>query len=178
MTPRELGAPTSPLLVGVAGGSGSGKSSLAHALLLALGPSRTALLEHDAYYRDRSSVPADGRATLDFDVPDALDQRLFLEHLSALRAGLPVRPPVYCFRTHRRTGTAAAVLPRPIVLVEGILLLWEPAVRAILDLTIYLDAPERVRLERRLARDVAERGRHQDPDDDQRRALFAFLDSL
>ena len=162
MTARELGAPTSPLLVGVAGGSGSGKSNLARALLAALGPTRTALLEHDAYYRDRSTVPPDRRATLDFDTPDAFDQRLFLEHLSALRAGLPVRPPVYCFRTHRRTGTAAVVVPRPIVLVEGILLLWEPAVRAILDLTIYLDAPERVRLERRLARDVAERGRSAD----------------
>lgn len=161
MTTHEPGT-MSPLLVGLAGGSGSGKSSLARALLTALGPGRAALLQHDAYYRDRSTLPPAHRAAINFDVPDAFDQRLFLEHLSALRAGLPIRPPVYCFRTHRRTGSAAAVVPRPIVVVEGLLLLWEPAVRAALDLRIYLDAPEQVRLERRLARDIAERGRTTD----------------
>jgi uridine kinase len=153
---------TPPLLVGVAGGSGSGKSSLARALVTALGPARAALLAHDAYYRDTAALPPERRDGLNYDVPDAFDQALFLDHLTALRAGVPVRPPVYCFATHRRTGHAAAVTPRPIVVVEGILLLWEPAVRAALDLRIYLDAPERLRLERRLARDVAERGRTSD----------------
>ena len=154
--PREQAL---PLLVGVGGGSGSGKSSLARALVTGLGPARTALLTHDAYYRDGSALPPEQRPGVNYDVPEAFDQALFLEHLAALRAGLPVRPPAYCFVTHRRRGYAATVAPRPIVVVEGVLLLWEPAVRATLDLRIYLDAPERVRLERRLARDTAERGR-------------------
>lgn len=154
--------PMAPLLVGVGGGSGSGKSSLAQALVAGLGHGRTALLSHDAYYRDSSTLPPDQRAEVNYDVPEAFDQALFLEHLAALRAGQPVRPPVYCFVTHRRTGYAAAVAARPIVVVEGLLLLWEPAVRAALDVRIYLDAPERVRLQRRLARDVAERGRTAD----------------
>jgi uridine kinase len=148
-----------PLLVGIAGGSGSGKSSLAVALETALGSDRTARLAHDTYYRDRAAVPPPARTGLNYDVPEAFDQALFLEHLQALRAGRPVAPPAYSFATHCRTGELPAVAPRPIVLVEGILLLWDPAVRAALDLRIFLDAPERVRLDRRLKRDVSERGR-------------------
>lgn len=159
MTTRE---PAPPLLVGVGGGSGSGKSSLARALVTALGPARAVVLAHDAYYRDGAALRPEERRARNYDVPEAFDQALFLEHLAALRAGLPVRPPAYCFVTHQRTGYAAAVVPRPIIVIEGVLLLWEPAVRATLDLRIYLDAPERVRLERRLARDVAERGRTTD----------------
>ena len=152
----------SRLIVGITGGSGSGKTSLARALVEALGPERAALLCHDAYYRDRSSVPPRARAALDYDVPEALDQALFLDHLQTLRAGQPVRPPAYCFATHCRIGHAALLAPRAVVLVDGILLLWDPAVRAALDLTIYVDAPEDVRLTRRVARDVAERGRSAD----------------
>lgn len=159
MTARETRSRTPPLLVGIAGGSGSGKTSLARALANALGADRVALLCHDAYYRDRGALLPEARSSLNYDVPDALDQRLFVEHLGTLRAGLPVRPPTYCFVTHRRTGAAAPLAPRPIVVVEGILLLWEPAVRAALDLSIFVDAPEDIRLARRLARDVAERGR-------------------
>jgi uridine kinase len=162
MTAREAGGEAPPLLVGVAGGSGSGKSTLARSLVSMLGPGRATLLAHDAYYRDRTALPIEARAAVNYDVPDAFDQTLFVEHLAALRARLPVRPPVYCFTTHRRTGHGAVVLPRPIVVVEGVFLLWEPQVRAALDVRIFLDAPERVRLERRLARDVAERGRTTD----------------
>jgi uridine kinase len=152
----------SPLLVGIAGGSGSGKSSLARALVSALGPTRAVLLGYDVYYRDGAGLASEARARLNYDVPEAFDQTLFLDHLAELKAGRPVRPPRYSFVTHRRTGEGEPVEARPIVVVEGILLLWEPAVRAALDLKIYLDAPERVRLERRLARDVAERGRTAD----------------
>ena len=161
MTLREV-ADGEPLLVGIAGGSGSGKSSLARVLVTTLGPAQATVLAHDAYYRDRSARPAATRAALNYDGPDAFDQALFLEHLHALRAGRAIRPPAYCFVTHCRTGHGEVVAPHPIVIVEGILLLWEPAVRAALDLRIYLDAPERVRLQRRLARDVAERGRTTD----------------
>lgn len=155
-------ADTTPLFVGIAGGSGSGKSTLTTALVTALGPGRTACLAHDAYYRDRAALPAAERAALNYDVPEAFDQALFLEHLARLRDGQPVRPPAYSFADHCRTGHLAPVEPRPVVLVEGVLLLWDPAVRAALDLRIYLDAPERARLDRRLARDVTERGRTAD----------------
>ena len=161
MTVSTHAGGSAPLLVGVAGGSGSGKSSLARVLVASLGPGRAAVAIVGVVREQRGAQPPT-RDTVNYDVPDAFDQALFLEHLAALRAGRPVRPPTYCFRTHRRTGYAAAVTPRPIVVVEGLLLLWEPAVRATLDLRIYLDAPERVRLERRLARDVAERGRTTD----------------
>lgn len=130
----------SPLLVGIGGGSGD--SGLAQALVATLGPAQTALLAHDAYYRDGGAPPAGARAALDDDVPAAFDRGLFPEHLATLRAGRPV-PPTYCFVTHRRTGQATVVVPRAIVLIEGALLLWEPAVRAALDLKIYLDAPAR-----------------------------------
>jgi len=156
-TPGEDTLP--PLLVGVAGGSGSGKTTLCLALAAALGPERVALLSHDAYYRDRSAVPPAMRERLDYDVPDALDQSLFLAHLTALRAGAAIEPPRYCFTTHRRVGVGPALAPRPIILVEGILLLCDPGVRVALDLGIFLRAPERLRLQRRLVRDTTERGR-------------------
>jgi uridine kinase len=156
-TPGHDGLP--PLIVGIAGGSGSGKTSLARALAAVLGSERVSLLCHDAYYRDESLVPAEAQGAVSYDTPQAFDHRLFLEHLQALRVGLAVRPPIYCLATHRRTGQASPVTPRAVVVVDGIFLLWEPAVRAALDLTVYVDAPEAVRLERRLARDAGERGR-------------------
>jgi uridine kinase len=148
-----------PFAVGIAGGSGSGKSSLVRALSGTLGGGRVAAVCHDAYYRDRGDLPAAERAALNYDVPEALDTELFLADLAALRAGRPVQPPRYCFSTHRRIGVEVAVEPRPIVLVEGILLLHDPRARALLDLSIFLDVPDGARLARRLARDVTERGR-------------------
>lgn len=148
-----------PFMVGIAGGSGSGKSAVSRALAGALGAEQVSVLCHDAYYRDRGDLAAAERAALNYDLPDALDTSLFLEHLRALRAGLPVFPPRYCFSTHRRIGDDDAVEPRPIVLAEGILLLHEPQTRALLDLAIFLEVPDHVRLGRRIARDTAERGR-------------------
>ena len=148
-----------PFLVGITGGSGSGKTALADALREGLQPARVAAFAQDAYYRDRGALPAGARARLDFDAPDAFDLDLFVEHLAALRRGRPVRPPRYCFVTHRRLGHGEPVGPADIVLVEGLLLFVDPRARELLDLRIYLDAPEPLRLARRLARDVAERGR-------------------
>jgi uridine kinase len=148
-----------PFVVGVAGGSGAGKSALCRAVAGALGPEQVSTLCHDAYYRDRRDLPAAERATLNYDIPDALDTALFLEHLRALRAGLPVRPPRYCFVTHRRIGEDPIVEPRAVLLVEGILLLHEADARALLDLTLFVDVPDQVRLARRIARDTSERGR-------------------
>ena len=146
-------------VVGVAGGSGSGKSALCRAVAGALGPEHVARLCHDAYYRDRGELPAAERAALNYDAPDALDTPLFLEHVRALRAGRPARPPRYCFSTHRRIGDDDVVEPRPIVLVDGILLLHEPEARGLLDLALFLDVPDEIRLARRIARDTTERGR-------------------
>ena len=160
MTPTATAVETArPMIVGIAGGSGSGKTSLVRALAANLGDTQVSLLSHDAYYRDRSAVPMTVRATLDYDVPEAFDQDLFLAHLAALREGVTIRAPRYCFETHCRLGEGDEVGARPVVLVDGILLLWDPAVRAAFDLSIFLDVPERMRLERRLARDVGERGR-------------------
>ena len=148
-----------PFVVGVAGGSGSGKSALCRALAGALSPDRVDVLCYDAYYRDRSDLPAAERAALNYDVPEALDTALFLEHLRALRAGRSARPPRYCFVTHRRIGEADAVEPRAVLLIEGILLLHDVEVRRLLDLAMFLDVPDEVRLSRRIARDTTERGR-------------------
>ena len=133
---------STPFVVGVAGGSGAGKTALCRALAGALGPHRVSMLCHDAYYRNRSELPAAERAALNYDVPDALDTPLFVEHLRALRALGSVRPPRYCFVTHRRIGDDGLVEARPVVLVEGILLLHEPQARALLDLAFFLDVPD------------------------------------
>jgi uridine kinase len=153
---------TTPYLVGIAGGSGAGKSALAAAITALLGPARVARLAHDAYYRDRGDLPFVERPRRNFDVPDALDQSLFRAHLASLRRGEPIVPPSYCFVTHRRLGWAEPIAPREIVLVEGILLFHDPDVREALDLKIFVDAPEPLRVARRLARDTAERGRSPD----------------
>jgi len=150
---------STPFVVGVAGGSGSGKTALCRVLAGALGPEHVSMLCYDAYYRDRRELPAAERAALNYNIPEALDTPLFLEHLQALRAGRSVRPPRYCFVTHRRIGEAAAIEPRRVLLVDGILLLHEAETRQLLDLTFFLDVPDEMRLARRIARDTTEQGR-------------------
>lgn len=151
-----------PFLVAIAGGSGSGKSLLTQAIATALGGDRVATLAHDRYYRDRHDLLPIERSRLNYDVPDALDQALFREHLAALRLGQPIVPPVYCFVTHRRDGWGAEIGPHEIVLIEGILLLHDSDIRSAFDVRIFVDAPDDVRLRRRIARDTCERGRTPD----------------
>ena len=153
----QVGAP--PFMVGFSGGSGSGKTTLLGLVADELGRDQTSVLCHDAYYRDRGDLDDAERAELDFDIPEALDQERFRDDLARLRRGEPVCPPRYSFATHRRDGDGAVVDPRPFVLVDGILILHDPAVRALLDLTIYVDAPSLLRLRRRVTRDRQERGR-------------------
>ena len=149
-----------PFTVGVAGGSGSGKSALIRALTPILGADRVTTLRYESYYADRRDLPAAQRAALVLEAPEALDTELFLEHLATLRAERPVTPPRYCFRTYRRVGVEAPVAPRPILLVEGILLLHDPRVRALLDLSVFLDVPDATRVSRRSRADVNEDGSH------------------
>jgi uridine kinase len=142
------------LVVGIAGGIGSGKTSLARALVALLGPTEAALLSHDAYRRDGKPTSAG----LPSDVLLAVDQTRFLEHLGALRLGRSIRSPRGGAHIDRLPGDNGLVTPRPILVVEGLLLLWDPTARAALDLSIYLDAAEPVRMARRLAREGAEQG--------------------
>lgn len=148
-----------PVFVGLAGGTGAGKTALGDALERALGAGRVLRISHDAYYRDHPNLSSDEIEALNFDHPDALETELLVAHLAALRAGEPIELPAYDFSRHRRTAAARTVQPRALVLVEGILVLADPALRACLDLGVFVDAPEAIRLERRIARDVVERGR-------------------
>lgn len=148
-----------PFLVAIAGGTGSGKTTLAQAIADRLGRHRVALLPQDSYYRDHSDLSQGARATLNYDVPEAFDRPLFLRHLRALRSGLAIRVPVYSFASHTRTVQTRLTHPQPIVIVEGLLLLVDPKIRGLFDFKIFVDAPERVRFQRRLRRDITERGR-------------------
>ncbi len=148
---------------GICGGSGAGKTTLGRHLVDRIGPDRVSILAFDAYYHDLSHLVPAERARRNYDHPDALDHELFVEHLAALRLGRDVEIPVYDFATHTRTGDTRTVRARPVLLVEGILLFAFDAIRPLLDHAVFLDIPASVRLERRIRRDVAERGR--DPDD-------------
>jgi uridine kinase len=151
---------TTPIIIGIAGGTASGKTTIARRVAEDLGD-RCVLLPHDAYYRP---LPASFRGrehAWNFDEPAALDTDLLIEHVGQLRAGQPVAVPRYDFARHDRIG-AYPVEPRAIVLVEGILVLADPALRAVLDHRVFVHAPEPVRLGRRIRRDAAERGRDMD----------------
>jgi uridine kinase len=152
----------SPVCVALAGGSGAGKSSLAAVLVDALGPERVLRIAQDAYYRDHAGLPFDELEARNFDHPEALETELLVAHLLELRAGRAVDVPVYDFARHRRSAATWRAEPRALVVVDGILALADPALRACFDLRVFVDAPEALRFERRLARDVAERGRSPD----------------
>lgn len=140
-----------PLVIGIAGGTASGKTTVAHRFAAAC---QALLLSHDRYYVD---FPEPRGAN--FDHPDSLDTPLLVAHLDALRAGRPAALPVYDFPTHRRLAHTESVDPRPVIVVEGILVLADPALRARFDLRVFVDAPDDIRFIRRLRRDVRERGR-------------------
>jgi uridine kinase len=148
-----------PVALGVAGGTGSGKTTVARAILAAVGPDRIAFLAQDSYYLDVAwHSDAELRAH-NFDHPDALDTDLLVSQIAALKAGEVVETPVYDFVHHRRTDRTVRVEPRPVILVEGILLFAERAIRELLDFRVFVDTDADVRLVRRLRRDMAERGR-------------------
>jgi uridine kinase len=159
--PRPLGpALNGPALVlGVAGGTGSGKTTVARALVERVGPDRIAVLTQDHYYRDLSHLSPDERAQHNFDHPAAVEESLLVEHLARLKAGLAVRVPRYDFTRHVRLTESQLVEARPVVLVEGILILALAPVRALMDIKLFVDTDADVRFIRRLQRDLEERGR-------------------
>ena len=144
-------------VIGIAGGSGSGKSTIVHRVTASAYGSDVVVLPHDAYYLGHARTPDSARGN--YDHPDSLDNALFVEHLDALRRGEPVEQPVYDFATHSRTGRTIRTEPRPVVIAEGLLLLAVPEILPRLDLRVFVHTPAEERLMRRLERDVRERGR-------------------
>jgi uridine kinase len=151
-----------PTIIGVAGGSGSGKTTVSMRILERVGAPPIAYIQHDSYYFDNSHLPPDERARMNYDHPDSLDTPLLIEHLRALRAGQGVDVPTYDFSTHSRRPKTVRVDPQPVILVEGILIFVEKELRELMDVRIFVDADSDLRFIRRLQRDVHERGRSQD----------------
>lgn len=152
--PKQQG----PLIIGVVGGSGSGKTTVARAILASAGVP-AAFIDQDAYYKDLAHLTLDERRQVNFDHPDALDNDLLVDHLKELAAGRAIEKPTYDFAAHTRAAETVRIEPAPIVLVDGILLFNEPRIRELLDIKVFVDVADDIRFIRRMLRDVAERGR-------------------
>ncbi len=148
-----------PLIIGLAGGSGSGKTTIAEKIVEEIGPDRVGLIQHDAYYSDLSDLPLEERAKVNYDHPDSLETSLLVEHLRELLAGRTIERPTYDFTVHNRAAETVVVEPSPVLIVEGILVLYESELRRLMDLKIYVDTDSDLRVVRRLGRDIQERGR-------------------
>jgi uridine kinase len=148
-----------PLILGVAGGTGSGKTTVSNAILQRVGAHRIAYVPHDAYYKNLTDLPLAQHGLRNWDHPDALDTELMVTHVAALKAGQAVALPVYDFTRHTRTAGTRRVEPQPVVVVEGILIFADPRLRALFDMKIFVDTDADLRFIRRLQRDIAERGR-------------------
>ncbi len=148
-----------PIIIGVAGGTGAGKTTVAEAILQKVGRDRVAFIQHDAYYRDLSHLPPAERAKVNFDHPDSLETELLIEHLKMLTAGQAVQVPTYDFSRHIRRAETRLVEPRRVILLEGLLIFADPQLRRLMDIKVYVDADPDLRFIRRLQRDILERGR-------------------
>ena len=148
-----------PLVIGIAGGSGSGKTTAADIILKKVGSHRIAYLQHDSYYRELTNLPINQRREVNFDHPDSLESDLMREHIMALKEWKAIEVPVYDFTTHSRTSETLHVEPRRVILVEGILIFAEPTLRSLFDEKIFVDTDADIRFIRRLKRDLEERGR-------------------
>ena len=152
-------AHSSPLVIGIAGGSGSGKTTVAQEILNRVGPSRIAFLQHDSYYKDLSGLPPTQRAEVNFDHPNSLETELLIAHIEELKNGHAVQVPIYDFAHHSRTQESFTVQPRGVIIVEGILIFAEAELRKLFDVKIFVDTDSDLRLIRRLQRDISERSR-------------------
>ena len=148
-----------PLVIGIAGGSGSGKTTVAQEILQRVGPDRIAYIQHDSYYKDLTGLPPTQRAEVNFDHPNSLETELLISHVEQLKHGQAIEVPIYDFSTHSRTAKSFTVTPHGVIIVEGILIFVEAALRALFDVKLFVDTDADVRLIRRLQRDITERGR-------------------
>lgn len=148
-----------PIVIGVAGGSGSGKTTVVRRIVDSLGDAQVTVLEHDRYYRDRNDLRFEERAALNYDHPDSLETDLLVDHLRALRAGREIDAPVYDFARYARQPNTERLAPRKAVIVEGILIYTDAALRQLMDIKVFVDTDDDTRFIRRLQRDIAERGR-------------------
>jgi uridine kinase len=158
---------TSPLIIGLGGGSGSGKTTIARSIVEAIGPEDVTLIQHDAYYHDQTDLPMEERVKVNYDHPDSFETSLLVAHLQELRAGRAIERPIYDFTVYNRLSDTVRVEPKHAVIVEGILVLYESELRELMDLKIYVDTDPDLRILRRLERDLKERGRSFDSVHDQ-----------
>ena len=149
----------SRLLIGIAGGTGCGKTTVADNIVKRLALDSVTVITMDSYYRDLADLPPARRDEANFDHPDSIELGLFVEHLHALKTGRPIEQPVYDFTRHVRTGATVRIEPREVVIAEGILLFHIPEIRDLLDIRIFVDTPSDIRLLRRITRDIRDRGR-------------------
>ncbi len=153
---------TTPLVIGIAGGTGSGKTTIANVILGRVGNQHITYLPHDAYYKDLKDLPVAQRDMINFDHPDSLDTSLLIEHIQDLKKWNPIELPVYDFKTHTRTTRSISIQPQSVIIVEGILIFAEQDLRDQFDVKIFVDTDPDIRFIRRLQRDIAERGRTTD----------------
>lgn len=147
------------MIIGICGGTGSGKTTVANRILESVRASEVVFIQQDSYYRNLKDLPLDYRQVANFDHPDALDNDLLANHVRKLKAGEPIELPIYDFKTHTRLNDTRAVDPKPIVIVEGILIFAEPKLLELMDIKVFVDTPDDIRFIRRLRRDLAERAR-------------------
>ena len=147
------------MIIGICGGTGSGKTTIARKIVEAVGRENVVLVEQDSYYRNLADMPLDERHQANFDHPDSIDSDMLVNHLKRLKIGQSIEMPIYDFKTHTRSDETEHIDPKPVVIVEGILIFAEPRVLDLLDVRVFVDTPDDVRLIRRLQRDITERGR-------------------
>ncbi len=150
------------MVIGICGGTGSGKTTVANRLLESVKAGDVVYLQQDSYYRNLNDLPLDFRRAVNFDHPDAVDNDLLVEHLKALKSGSTVELPLYDFKNHARMAVTVRVEPTPIIIVEGILIFADARLLAEMDIKVFVDTPDDLRFIRRLRRDIAERGRTAD----------------
>jgi len=148
-----------PLVIGIAGGSGSGKTTVAQQILNRVGADQIAFIQHDSYYKDLSRLPHLQHTEINFDHPNSLESDLLIQHIVSLRNGKPIEVPIYDFSTDSRTSQTFKIEPRRVIIVEGILIFVEAALRELFDIKIFVDTDSDIRFIRRLERDITERGR-------------------
>ncbi len=148
-----------PIIIGIGGGTGSGKTTVAKEVRKHLPEESVVVIHHDSYYLDRSYLPPEEREEINYDHPDSFDNELMIEHLTELKEGRPIEKPIYDFETHTRLAETITVRPARIILIEGILVLAAPELRELMDIKLYVDTDADERFIRRLKRDLVERGR-------------------